>query len=91
MTRGDLISSEHFDTQCLRLSLRGGGDFIPPSAPLSELVNGPLPGRYFGKDLAVLLSGVVTTEEAQRLRDLGILKGKWVIESEEEPSSDVQV
>ena len=77
-----------------RLLLRGGSDMIPPSTPLSGLVNGPLPDSYsrcFGADRKTMQPGLVTTEEAQKMRDLGILKGKWYIESEEEPSSDIQV
>lgn len=67
---------------------------VPPSTPLSGIVNGPLPecySRHFGTGAVKSRYDVVTTEEAQKMRDLGILKGKWVIESEEEPSSDVQV
>ena len=33
----------------------------------------------------------VTTAEVEGLRRAGVVKGRWVIESEEEPSSDVQV
>ncbi len=70
---------------------------VPPSTPLSGLVNGPLPekyGKHFRKDATAMRAGpigAITTSEAQQMRDLGILKGKWTIESEEEPSSDVQV
>ncbi len=80
-----------------RLCLRGGTDMVPPSTPLSGLVNGPLPekyGKHFRKDSTAMRAapiGAITTSEAQQMRDLGILKGKWTIESEEEPSSDVQV
>jgi hypothetical protein len=76
------------------LFLRGGSEMVPPSTPLSGIVNGPLPGNYdrhFVHGAVKSRFDVVTSEEAQKMRDLGIVKGKWTIESEEEPSSDVQV
>ena len=83
------------------LRLRGGDEMVPPATPLSGLVNGPLPNKYaqhFRRDgatpmnaAATNLNCVVTSTEAQKLLELGILKGKWAVESEEEPSSDVQV
>uniref|UniRef100_A0A7S4KLP8 Uncharacterized protein n=1 Tax=Guillardia theta TaxID=55529 RepID=A0A7S4KLP8_GUITH len=34
--------------------------------------------------------GIIQASEAEKLRQQGILKGKWAIESQEEPESDIQ-
>uniref|UniRef100_A0A7S0I3E4 Uncharacterized protein n=1 Tax=Hanusia phi TaxID=3032 RepID=A0A7S0I3E4_9CRYP len=58
----------------------------------SELNNGPFRcarlrggGRYQGSGI-----GIIQSSEAEKLRQQGVLKGNWAIESQEEPESDVQ-